>query len=538
MSKFTRALEKIQNERNNPKNNAAGSKKQDVYASANTATNHSPYLERGVPILKNIEPDARLVVQRFPNSFVAEQYRMLRTSLKSQLTKPTGNVILISSSIHSEGKSVTSANLAVCLAENSETRVALVDADLRRGKIADYFGFGNERQGLSNFLSNGLAIKQVMLRNYLDNLVVIPRGGYAQKPSELIFSNKFRLMINELRQNFDYVLIDAPPIMSAADAGILGREADGVLMVIQLGRTPKSVISHASMLFRQAGLRLLGYVLTHVEYQSSEYRYYHEYYTRPDEGGDQKKKRRQGRAGSGLRNMEARFNTWWDQNVIKEKSPRKSDLSPESPEMEPVQDVNETIQEPSHSEPTLVPFPPAQSEVANPVQEPETPIEKKNIHKERSAPVVPPPVKQNDEEMERKISRIQLQHKQVQELRTQVKGKMSRAVRRFRDENKKNIVPILLTVLAIAIGFGLIWYLDQSSFSFQKLQPFADSVRSEAGKMGASAQSQGEKVFRSLGEKISSIDTQAIKQHLASFPETSKNFFNWIRDGIQNLFAR
>ncbi len=112
------------------------------------------------------------------------------------------------------------------------------------------------------------------------------------------------------------------PIMSVADAGILARETDGVLFVIQVGRTPKSVIAHAHQLFKQSGARIFGYVLTNVEFQSADYRY-NNYYTYGEEetqvGLKEKTQYHLKEAGWNFKNLEERFNHWWARNVLKKK---------------------------------------------------------------------------------------------------------------------------------------------------------------------------------------------------------------------------
>ena len=319
MSKFTKALEKIQIGK---EKKAVPSDKEVSPVEYPSTVEERPRLWDNVRMIKNIKPDNRIVAYHFPNSQIAEQYRLLRTNLKVRFEKDQAKVILVSSSIRGEGKTITSTNLALFLAETGESKVALIDADLRRGKVADYLGLGKNLPGLSNLLNEGLNVKQVMVRNSVQNLLVMTRGTLAKNPSELISSNQMRALIAELRNHFDFIIIDSPPIMSVADANILGREVDGLLMVIQSGRTPKSVISHAHLLFKQAGIRLLGYILTNVEFQSAGYRYYYHYY---NQDVDTKKKIktwadfRLKDLEKKLRKVEDGFNDWWENKVLKNK---------------------------------------------------------------------------------------------------------------------------------------------------------------------------------------------------------------------------
>ncbi len=339
MSKFSKALEKIQQDRdiqNNPpeKRNPKFEIPEGTEASAAS-------WKRGIPVAKNAKPDTRIVTYHYPTSVLTEQYRMLSHNLKTQLDKEGAKVILVSSSVHNEGKTVTATNLALALTEMGNSKVALVDADLRRGKVGEYLGLKKDLPGLSNFLSNGLAVKQAMVCNSVDNLVIIPCGELTNNPSGLLGSQKFKTLIAELRTHFDYVIIDSPPIMAVADAGILGRDTDGLLMVIQSGRTPKSVIAHANILFKQAGIKMLGYVLTNVEFQSADYRYYYYSYDQyPEENmnktffermGDLKVKtlRQMQKIGPVLEKKEQQLNQWWEQRFLKKQKPEDDDSQEE-----------------------------------------------------------------------------------------------------------------------------------------------------------------------------------------------------------------
>ncbi|MBI4387417.1 MAG: CpsD/CapB family tyrosine-protein kinase [Candidatus Omnitrophica bacterium] len=318
MSKFTKALEKIQE----GKVEAEESLRKQPFSFETMDAEESKQTEwkRGIPSIKNARPLPDIVSYHFSDSVMAEQYRMLRANLETSFTKEGGKVILVSSSVHGEGKTVTTANLALTLAENPDIRIAVIDADLRKGRLAECLGFGKDRTGLSNYLTNGedFSPKKFMVKNSKDNIVVIPRGAYTKNPSQLVNSGKFRMLIAQLRNWFDYVLIDSPPIMAVADASIIGREADGLLMIIRLGKTPKNIISHANLLFKQAGINLLGYVLTNVAYPSEQYRYYYGY--SDVEEKQVKRFKRQAKSavrkvGAQLQNFEEQFNTWWDHKV-------------------------------------------------------------------------------------------------------------------------------------------------------------------------------------------------------------------------------
>ena len=335
MSKFSKALEKLQKERE--VKTVLPEKQHPSFEIPEGVQEPAANWERGIPTARNAKPDTRIVTYHYPTSVLTEQYRMLSHNLKTQLAKEEAKVILVSSAVHGEGKTVTATNLALALTEMGNSKVALVDADLRRGKVAEYLGLKKDLPGLSSFLSNGLSVKQAMVRNSIENLVIVPCGEATSNPSALLGSQKFRTLIAELRNHFDYVLVDSPPIMSVADAGILGRDTDGLLMVIQSGRTPKSVIAHANTLFKQAGIRLLGYVLTSVEFQSSEYRYYYSSYDQDSEDDVNPNfadrlvtfKDRAfyyfKKLGPILEEKEQQFNQWWERNVLKKRADHQVD---------------------------------------------------------------------------------------------------------------------------------------------------------------------------------------------------------------------
>ncbi|HTL48725.1 MAG TPA: CpsD/CapB family tyrosine-protein kinase [Verrucomicrobiae bacterium] len=323
MSKFSDALNKIQHDSDSPAPKAPKASKPASFRVAAEGTEEKKVAwDAGIKHEKNCKPDIRIVTYNFPNSLVTEQYRMMRTSLKSQLQKSGAQVILVSSSLQGEGKSITSTNLALSLAEDQDVRVALIDADLRKGKIHEYMGFGGTRKGLSDLLTEELNPKEVFVKNSIPNLCIMPRGHLHKNPSTLVNSQKFRLLIAELRLYFDYIIIDSPPIMSVADPGIMARDVDGVLFIIQIGRTPKSMIAQSNLLFKQAGARMLGYVLTNVQYQSADYRYYNNYYLgyghELDNTSFKKKARHHMKvAGINFENTENKFNAWWQKHVLK-----------------------------------------------------------------------------------------------------------------------------------------------------------------------------------------------------------------------------
>ena len=217
--------------------------------------------------------DPRVVAFHEPASPISEQYKMLRTNILTLGAKKSLKTFVVSSAINGEGKSVTSTNLAFVLAEDLNAKsVLLVDADLRKGRVSRLLGL-SPRTGLAEVLSNGSSLSNVLVDIGVKNLTVLPSGKAPKNPAELLGSVKMKQLIAELRGRFDMVLFDAPPVINVTDPGVLGAQTDGIFFVVQAGRTQRTSIQHAEHLLAQAHARVLGYIVTNVEYHLPEYLY-------------------------------------------------------------------------------------------------------------------------------------------------------------------------------------------------------------------------------------------------------------------------
>ena len=217
--------------------------------------------------------DPRVVTFHEPASPISEQYKMLRTNILTLGAKRNLKTFVISSSVNGEGKSVTSTNLAFVLAVDLNAKsVLLVDADLRKGRVSRLLGL-EPRSGLAELLSNGTSLSETLVDIGVKNLTVLPSGKNPKNPAELLGSVKMKQLITELRGRFDTVIFDAPPVISVTDPGLLGAQTDGIFFVVQAGRTQRTSIQHAEHLLAQAHARVLGYIVTNVEYHLPEYLY-------------------------------------------------------------------------------------------------------------------------------------------------------------------------------------------------------------------------------------------------------------------------
>lgn len=221
----------------------------------------------------NSKIDPRIVSFYDLQSPVTEQYRTLRTNISAINTAKPVKAITITSSIHGEGKTITAINLAITTARDlDKKKVLLVDADMRRSRISKYLGVNSEI-GLSELIANGTKIDDALLNIGIDNLTLLPAGNPPHNPAELLGSLKLKNLISQLKAKYDFIIFDAPPVVPVTDAGILGSQTDGVVMVIQANRTQKGVVKHGEGLLKQAQAKLLGYVLTNIQYHIPAYIY-------------------------------------------------------------------------------------------------------------------------------------------------------------------------------------------------------------------------------------------------------------------------
>ena len=255
MGKFTEALKKAAEKRIE-----RVEKKEEV----------KPYIIRAVADSK-IDP--HVVAYFDSNSPIAEQYRILRTNLQALDKTNPPKVLAITSAIHGEGKTMTAINLAITFAHDlNKKSILLVDADLRKGMLTKNLGLKPEK-GLSDILNDGANVEDVLLGIGIENLHILPAGNKPHNPAELLGSQKMKQTLSELRNQYDYVILDCPPVIPVADASILGPQCDGVLMLLQAGRTQRGVIVHAQDRLSAAKARVLGYVMTNIEYHIPEYIY-------------------------------------------------------------------------------------------------------------------------------------------------------------------------------------------------------------------------------------------------------------------------
>lgn len=217
-----------------------------------------------------------LVTQSRPQSQMAESYRALRTSLLLTSLGGPPKVILVTSALPQEGKTTTSINTAIVLAQKG-TRVLLIDADLRRPSIHKTLGMG-PKTGLSNVLTGNATLQQAVVRSsILPTLFVLTAGTPPPNPAELLASSNMKDILAELRSEYDHIIVDTPPTLSVTDAVVMSTRADAVVLVIRSGQTTKQALRRARDLLMQVNARVAGVLLNAVDLTSPDYYYYYEY---------------------------------------------------------------------------------------------------------------------------------------------------------------------------------------------------------------------------------------------------------------------
>ena len=275
MSKITKALEKAARERL--------TRAQELPSVPVTPPVVVPVTTRArlgeIPMAEGIAIDPHIVSAATASSPIAEQYRILRTNLQSLRMRPGPKVIVVTSAISGEGKSVTALNLALSLARQEHCKVALVDADLRKSSIPKWLGLKPDGKGLSTVLGRGGELDGALVNLQSPRLAVLPAGPRPHHPAELLESVGMKRLLAALKAEFDLIIVDAPPILPVADPGIIAAQADGVLLVVRAGKTQRKTVKEAEELLKKMKAHVLGCVLTHVEYYLPSYRrYYQEYY--------------------------------------------------------------------------------------------------------------------------------------------------------------------------------------------------------------------------------------------------------------------
>ncbi|MGC4016682.1 MAG: polysaccharide biosynthesis tyrosine autokinase [Luteolibacter sp.] len=231
-----------------------------------------------VPVLAVVPKDVGVLHKQSGMSPDAEAYRILRTNIEFNRKNPEDNAITVVSGGAGEGKSTTLVNLAYICAQGGYTTL-MIDADLRRPRLHTFFDINNS-VGLTNYLTTELMLEDVILQTPVDNLYFMPSGILPADAAGILNSRRMSELIQDVKQRFDLVLVDSPPILGVSDASVLASEVDLTMIVVQHRKLPRNMLMRVKRAVEDVGGHVIGVVLNNVDVRSdSQYQYYTSYYT-------------------------------------------------------------------------------------------------------------------------------------------------------------------------------------------------------------------------------------------------------------------
>lgn len=231
--------------------------------------------DRNAPFAAQAHPAMRYLLA--PQSLEAENFRSLRTAVSIACDDTDTKVLQITSPEPSDGKTTTTANLAVALAQSGK-RVLLIDADLRRPTVHRLFRIPAD-VGLTNALQGDSDWLPLVRQTVIENLSILPAGPTPSNPAELLSSGRFSRMLKDARDDYDLVLVDSPPILAVSDPCVIARETERVLLVVRLGKSSLSSMAQARELVKTHGIKVLGVVANDLSGDDAgEYANRDEYY--------------------------------------------------------------------------------------------------------------------------------------------------------------------------------------------------------------------------------------------------------------------
>src|SRR5437667_9099541 len=220
----------------------------------------APAFTESVPTVKDDDADSvndRLVTLLTPNSFAGEQYRTLRHLVEKMHTDTGVSVVGVSSPSIGDGKTTTAINLAGALAQARDTKVLLIDMDLRRPALNGQLGLrGFNPKGVVAVLGAGASLDDVIVELPMFNLSIIPSGPRQSAPYELLTSSRLHQMMDEARRRFDYVIVDTPPVIAVPDCRVISSGVDGFLIIVNAHKTPTRMLGETVTVLGQS--KVLG----------------------------------------------------------------------------------------------------------------------------------------------------------------------------------------------------------------------------------------------------------------------------------------
>lgn len=234
----------------------------------------SPVQESRIKLLKK-KKNIPILAVKHNDDIAIESLRSMRTAIHFALSSAKNNIIMVSGPAPEVGKSFISTNLATILAQ-SQKRVLIIDADLRRGYLHKYFNHANQ-PGLADYLNGQTDLNQVIKATEVSGLDVIVRGKSPANPSELLSTTQFAAMLSQLSEQYDHILIDTPPILAVTDGIIISQHAGVNLVIARYAKTQMKELELTINRFEQAGVKVNGIILNDIQRSSAGYGYGYNY---------------------------------------------------------------------------------------------------------------------------------------------------------------------------------------------------------------------------------------------------------------------
>lgn len=218
-----------------------------------------------------IQEERRCILSKHSDFFIREAYKTLRTNVTFSLAgEGMSRVVVVTSSLQGEGKSITAINLALSFAE-ADKKVLLIDCDLRRPKLGRLLNLSS-LAGLSNLLLDPSLLEKSILKHY-NTIDVLLSGDIPPNPSELLGSERMKKLLDQMREKYDCIILDTPPINMVTDAVVLAPQTDGVLFVVRANQSERGAVIHAVDQLEYAQVKLLGFVLNGIDLEKTSYGY-------------------------------------------------------------------------------------------------------------------------------------------------------------------------------------------------------------------------------------------------------------------------
>jgi len=222
----------------------------------------------------------------------SEAYKTISTNILYSRVQPP-QVILVTSAVPGEGKTAIAANVGIAMAQNG-LKTLIINVDMRKPRLEKVFGYKKIERGLVNYILQDIPLEEAVKTPFddLENFHIMPLGPIPPNPTALLTSERFKTMVKNLRNEYDHIILDMPPVLAVSDALITSHYSDGILMIVRAGVTAKHSLQIASDNILNAKTEVLGIVINDISFENSGGAYYYYYYYQADEGKKRRRKKK------------------------------------------------------------------------------------------------------------------------------------------------------------------------------------------------------------------------------------------------------